>query len=155
MNHSQKEALAKLRKYCAYQDRAHSEVEQKLADIGLFGDEAGEVIIALVRESFLDEERFARSFVRGKFRIKGWGRRKILQELKLKRVSDYCIQQGFKELDEEEYFHRLQSLAENKWDSLKKEKDVWVKRKKTSSYLLQKGYEPDLIHDVIRVLAQV
>ncbi|TNE81988.1 MAG: RecX family transcriptional regulator [Bacteroidetes bacterium] len=155
MNYSQKDALGKLRKYCAYQDRAHSEVEQKLADMGLYGDEAGEVIIALVRESFLDEERFARSFVRGKFRIKGWGRRKILQELKLKKVSDYCIDQGFKELDEDEYMQRLQDYAENKWASLNKEKNSWVKRKKTSSYLLQKGYEPDLINEVLRELAQV
>lgn len=142
-------------KYCAYQERAHSEVEAKLKELGLFVDEAGEVIIELTRQGFLDEERFARSFTRGKFRMKHWGRRKIALELKRKELSEYCIRMGMEEIDEEEYQQSARKLAEQKWTSLKKEKSIWAKRKKTSSYLLQKGYEPEIINLLLSELAQV
>lgn len=155
MNFSQKEALVKLQKYCAYQERCHSEVESRLAEEGLTGDEAGEVIVELSRSGFLDEERFARAFARGKFRIKKWGRVKIAMELRLRKVSDYCLQQGFSEIDEKEYLHTLSQLGGAKWKSLKGEKNVWVKRKKTGSYLMQKGYEPELVNALLRDLAEV
>ena len=142
-------------KYCAYQERCHAEVEEKLSTFGLSEEESGEVIIALTRGGFLDEERFARSFVRGKFRIKKWGRRKILQELKLKKISEYCVQKGFEEIDDIEYEACLRGLAERQWEKLKKEKNIWIRRKKTGSYLLQKGYEPEYINPLLAELAQV
>jgi len=155
MTHSQKEALSKLMKYCSYQERCFAEVETKLASLGLYDDEAGEVIIELSRTGFLDEERFARAFVRGKFRFKKWGRRKIANELRQKKISEHCMQKGFEEIKEEEYKDVLRELAEAYWQKLRGEKNVWVKRKKTGSYLLQKGYEPELINGLLKELAEV
>lgn len=155
MNQSQKDGLSKLMKYCAYQERCHAEVEAKLSSLGLFGQEAGEIIIELSRSGFLDEERFARAFVRGKFRFKGWGRRKIANELKQRKISDYCIQQGFKELDDEIYMEALRDLGAKYWHALQGEGNVWAKRKKTGSYLLQKGYEPELVNALLKELAEV
>lgn len=155
MNHSQKDALSKLMKYCAYQERCFAEVEMKLASLGLYDDEAGEVIIELSRSGFLDEERFARAFVRGKFRFKKWGRRKIANELRQKKISEHCMERGFGEIDEADYENTLRELAETYWAKLRGEKNVWVKRKKTGSYLLQKGYEPELINMLLKELAKV
>lgn len=155
MNYSQKDALAKLMKYCAYQERCFAEVEAKLANLGLYDDEAGEVIIELSRSGFLDEERFARAFVRGKFRLKKWGRRKIANELRQKKISEYCVIEGFKEIEDTEYREVLQDLATTYWEKLRAEKNVWAKRKKTGSYLLQKGYEPELINALLKELAEV
>jgi len=155
MNYSQKDALGKLMKYCAYQERCFAEVEAKLDTLGLYGDEAGEVIIELSRSGFLDEERFARAFVRGKFRFKKWGKRKIANELRKKQISEHCMQKGFEEINPDEYEQVLQDLASSYWEKLRGEKNVWVKRKKTGSYLLQKGYEPDLINALLKELAEV
>lgn len=155
MNHSQKEALAKLMKYCAYQERCFAEVEVKLSSLGLYGDDAGEVIIELSRSGFLDEERFARAFVRGKFRFKKWGRRKIANELRKKQISEHCMEKGFEEIASNEYEEVLRELATNYWKKLRGEKNVWTKRKKTGSYLLQKGYEPELVNALLKELAEV
>jgi len=150
LNHSQREALSKLMKYCAYQDRCQLEVEERLKGFELNSLEKGEVIIALSRGGFLDEERFAKSYVRGKFYFKDWGRAKIVQELKRRKISEYCIRKGLEEIKETDYQTTLSRLFEKKWNSLKGEKNIWVKRKKTSSYLYQKGYEPELIQDVLK-----
>jgi len=155
MTHSQKEALAKLMKYCAYQERCFAEVEAKLHSLGLYGDNAGEVVVELSRSGFLDEERFARAFVRGKFRLKKWGKRKIANALRQKQISEHCVDEGFKEIDDSEYLEVLQEIARNYWGKLKAEKNVWEKRKKTGSYLLQKGYEPELINTLLKELAEV
>ena len=150
LNHSQREALSKLMRYCAYQDRCQLEVEEKLRDFHLTELEKGEVIIALSRGGFLDEERFARSYARGKFYYKDWGKNKILLELSRRKLSDYCIKKGMEEIKEQDYSETLHRLFKKKWTSLKGEKNIWVKRKKTSSYLYQKGYEPELIQDVLK-----
>ena len=88
---SPEDALAKLQRYCAYQDRCHQEVRTKLIDLGVFGDTLEEIITDLIKDNFLNEERFARSYARGKFRMRKWGRIKIRQELKLRKISDYCF----------------------------------------------------------------
>lgn len=134
----------KLRQYCAYQERSHSEVVQKLWELGVWKQDHGEIVSSLIEDDYLNEERFARAFVGGKFRMKDWGRKKIYYGLKEKGVSDYLIKKAMKEIDEEGYRNTLRELAEKKWESLKGEQYL-VRKKKAMDYLLQKGYEPDLI----------
>ncbi|OGX91994.1 regulatory protein RecX [Hymenobacter coccineus] len=138
------EALQKIAAFCAYQERTQKEVEQKLRSYGLDEDEAGEIIIRLSREKLLDEERFAQAFVRGHYRHKQWGRRRIVQELKQKGISEYCIKSGMKEIDGEEYYQNLVAVLEKKARQ-EKEKNPRVRRQKISVYLTGKGYEQDLI----------
>jgi regulatory protein len=138
------EALLKIASFCAYQERNQKEVEAKLREYGLDEDEAGEIIIRLSREKLLDEERFAKAYVRGHYRNKKWGRRRILQELKQKGISDYCIKSGMKEIDGDEYYQNLVDLLEKK-DRQEKEKNPRIRRQKIQMYLTGKGYESDLI----------
>lgn len=138
------EALQKIAAFCTYQERNQKEVESKLREYGLDEDEAGEIIIRLSREKLLDEERYAKSFVRGHYRHKKWGRRRIVQELKQKGISEYCIKSGLKEIDGDEYYQNLVDVLEKK-DRLEKEKNPRVRRQKIQVFLMNKGYEQDLI----------
>ncbi|MBC6991426.1 MULTISPECIES: regulatory protein RecX [Hymenobacter] len=138
------EALQKIAAFCAYQERNHKEVEEKLRSYGLDEDEAGEIIIRLSREKLLDEERYAKSFVRGRYRLKKWGRRRITQELKQKGISDFCIKAGLKEIDGDEYYANLTTLLEKK-NALEKERHPQKRKQKLMQYLMLKGYEMDLI----------
>ena len=138
------EALQKIAAFCAYQERTHKEVEQKLRSYGLDEDEAGEIIIRLSREKLLDEQRFAQAFVRGHYRHKKWGRRRIVQELKQKGISEFCIKTGLKEIDGDEYYQNLVDLLEKK-DRQEKERHPGKRRQKIQLYLTSKGYEQDLI----------
>ena len=138
------EALQKIAAFCTYQERNQKEVEAKLREYGLDEDEAGEIIIRLSREKLLDEERYAKSFVRGHYRHKKWGRRRIVQELKQKGISEYCIKSGLKEIDGDEYYQNLVDVLEKK-DRLEKEKNPRVRRQKIQVFLMNKGYEQDLI----------
>ncbi|QJX47111.1 RecX family transcriptional regulator [Hymenobacter taeanensis] len=138
------EAIQKIAAFCAYQERNQKEVEAKLRDYGLDEDEAGEIIIRLSREKLLDEERYAKSFVRGHYRHKKWGRRRIVQELKQKGISEYCIKAGLKEIDGDEYYQNLVDVLEKK-DRLEKEKNPRARRQKIQVFLMNKGYEQDLI----------
>ncbi len=151
MSLSKEEALKKMQHYCAYQDRCHSEVERKLSRLGIWGDWAAEIKAELVRENFLNEERFARSFARGKFRIKSWGKIRILKELKKREISDYCIRKALSEIDEGEYEERLKTLLERKkraWESLPADKLYG----KLTRYALQKGYESELIRREVKAI---
>jgi regulatory protein len=150
---SKEEALQKLRQYCAYQERSHSEAQQKLWDLGVRRADHNEVISALIEDDYLNEERFAKAFAGGKFRMKDWGRRKILYALKEKRVSDYCIRQAMKEIPEDDYRKTLERLAEKKWTELKGEQYL-MRQKKTQDYLLQKGYESDLVLATVRAFRE-
>jgi regulatory protein len=138
------EALQKIAAFCTYQERNQKEVEAKLREYGLDEDEAGEIIIRLSREKLLDEERYAKSFVRGHYRHKKWGRRRIVQELKQKGISEYCIKSGLKQIDGDEYYQNLVDVLEKK-DRLEKEKNPRVRRQKIQVFLMNKGYEQDLI----------
>lgn len=143
------QALLKAAGYCAYQERCHHEVEEKLAEWGLYGTDAGEIILKLMEQNYLNEERFAKAFAGGKFRVKHWGRNKIRQELKARRVSDYCIREGLKEIEEEAYAETLAELAKEKLESVR-EKNPLAAKNKTAQYLVGKGYETDLIWNVLR-----
>ena len=109
---SKDDALSKLQRYCAYQDRCHQEVRSKLLDLGIYGDDLEEIISDLISENFLNEERYARSYARGKFRIKRWGRMRIQQELKQRKISAYCLRKAMEEIEEEEYEQTLRTILE-------------------------------------------
>lgn len=143
-----KEATLKLMQFCAYRDRSQKEVEEKLKEMRMIPEASEKIIIQLMQEDFLNEERFARSFVRGKFRIKKWGRIKIKQELKLRGISKPIIKLALTEIDELEYWETLELLAQKKKDLIK-EPNIFKKRKKLNNYLLQKGYENQMILEVV------
>ncbi|HUC82237.1 MAG TPA: regulatory protein RecX [Flavisolibacter sp.] len=145
---TKEQAIQKLRQYCAYQERSHSEVKQKLWDLGVWRSEHDEIISSLIEDDYLNEERFAKAFAGGKFRMKDWGRKKIYYGLKEKGVGEYIIKLAMKEIDEEAYHKTLQQLAEKKYNSLKGEQYL-VRKKKTTDYLLQKGYEPQLVTGLV------
>ena len=142
--HTVSEIAKKLADYCAYQERCHSEVEQKLREFSLDEDEKAEILTYLIRHGFLSEERFARSFVRGKFYQKQWGKIKIISHLRSKQIPEGLINTGLKEIDEQDYRKTLSELAQKKWRLLT-EKNVFAKQKKLLSYLSQKGYENEMI----------
>jgi regulatory protein len=145
---SKEQAIMKLRQYCAYQERSHSEVKQKLWELGVWKSEHDAIISSLIEDDYLNEERFAKAFVGGKFRMKDWGRKKIYYGLKEKGIGDYLIKKAMKEIDDEAYRKTLGELAEKKYASLKDEQYL-VRKKKTMDYLLQKGYEPELITTLV------
>jgi regulatory protein len=142
------EAKTKIAAFCAYQERCQKEVREKLHERGLYGDKAEDLIADMISEGFLNEERFAKAFVRGKFRLKKWGRNKIMQDLKFRHISPNCIKYGFREIEDEEYVETLRELAEKKWRSLP-EKDPFKKKHKVYQYLIGRGYERDLIQEAI------
>lgn len=143
------QGIQKLKHYCAYQDRSHAEVKEKLYSLGLWKQDVEKAISQLIEEDYLNEERFAKSFAGGKFRMKQWGRVKIKYELKQKQVSEYCIAKGLKEIDEEDYRKTAAKLMEQKLSLLEAEKNALVRKKKLMNYLIQKGYEYDLVNELI------
>jgi regulatory protein len=145
------EALLKLMNYCVYQDRCHQEVENKLKDLEMYEDAQAYIISKLIEEDFLNEERFARSYARGKFRIKKYGRVRIKRELKAKGISAYNLNAAMSEIEEDDYFNTLRALAEQKLKTIK-EPNEYKKRQKLYQYLTYKGYESELIYDVINDL---
>lgn len=146
-----KQALIKAAAYCAYQERCYQEVEAKLAEWGIFGNDAGELLIKLSEQNYLNEERFAKAFAGGKFRVKHWGKKKIKRELKQRNISDYCIKQGLLEIPDADYEHTLNQLAQSKLESLN-EKNMFARKQKVAQYLLAKGYETDMIWNVLNHL---
>jgi regulatory protein len=143
------EAKVKIESWCAYRERAFSEVHAKLKTFGLDNEDTDRLIAELIRSNFLNEERFARAYCSGKFRIKGWGRIKIRQHLKSKHVTDKCIQLGMQEIDPDEYYSYLIKLTHRKWSDLSKEKNHWNRKAKLIRFLQQKGYEQDFIYEAI------
>ena len=142
---------AKMEHYCAYQDRCHYDVEKKLREFFLIPEARDEILLGLMQEKFLDEERFAKSFVRGKFRIKHWGRKKIVQELKKRNITEYLIRKGLEEIDEGEYFTTMETLLRKKKESIKAKSDYEIQNK-LISFMMNKGYEYELIKEVINDL---
>jgi regulatory protein len=145
---TKEQALQKLKHYCAYQERCHSEVKEKLYSLGVWKKEHDEIIATLIEENYLNEERFAIAFASGRFRIKQWGRVKIKYELKQKQVSEYSIKKALKQIDEEEYLKVLTKLAKEKYALLKTEQYM-VRKKKTMDYLIGKGYEMELVRGAV------
>lgn len=147
--HSREQALQKLKHYCAYQERCHTEVKEKLYSFGLFKSEVEEIISLLIEENYLNEERFAMHYAGGKFRMKHWGRIKIRHSLKQKQVSEYCIKKALAEIDEDEYNRVAKKLIEEKATTLKGN-NRFVVMARLMDYMLQKGYERNLILELIK-----
>lgn len=140
------EATKKLEHYCAYQERCHQEVKQKLQDMHMIPEAVDVIIVHLLKHNFLNETRFAKTYVSGKFRIKRWGRRRLTLELKKKDISKVNINQALSNIDEDEYIEVFNNLAEKKADSIK-ETNVYKKRKKLIDYLLYRGWESFLVYE--------
>jgi regulatory protein len=145
------QALLKAAAFCAYQERCYQEVEAKLSEWGIFGTDAGELMIKLSEQNYLNEERFAKAFAGGKFRTKKWGRNKIRLALKQKKISDYCINIGMKEIDETAYSAILTELATQKLASFSGSNPL-IQKNKTAQWLMAKGFEADLIWDILKKL---
>lgn len=147
------EATKVLENYCAYQERCHKEVEQKLYDLNMIPEAKDHIILHLLQHNYLNEERYAKSFVRGKFSIKKWGRIKIINQLKFKGISDYNIKSGLKEIDENLYQTTLQTIAEKKLPLIK-EVNSYKKSSKLASFLISKGFESELVFKTVKILTQ-
>ncbi len=145
------EALKKMEHYCAYQERCHKDVEDKLKTMKLIPEAREKIILHLLQHNFLNEERFAKSFSRGKFRIKKWGKQRIVRELKYRNISQYNIKTALKEISEKDYYDTFHQLAEKKYASLK-ETDKYKKRKKLTDYLRYRGWETHLVFEKIKEL---
>ncbi len=145
------EARKKLEHFCAYQDRCHEEVIEKLKSLGMDADVSDEIIVYLIGQNFLNEERFAKSFARGKHRIKHWGKVRIVNELKARQISAYNINQALLEIDPDEYLQTFDTVANRCWESLS-ESNLLKKRKKCHDFLYRKGYESQLIYQKLSEL---
>jgi regulatory protein len=145
------EALARAYRYCAYQERSHQEVKNKLYSFGLYTDEVDELVARLITEGFLNEERFAKAYAGGKFRIKKWGRVKIENELNSLGLSKNCISRGMKEIANDDYENTLRHLLEKKEQSTD-EANVFRKRDKLAKYAISRGYEPELVWKTVKAL---
>ncbi len=143
------QALPKAKHYCAYQERCHSEVRDKLYGFGLNKSEVEQIIGTLIEENYLNEERFAIQFAGGHFRSKKWGKVKIGHALKQKQVSAYCIKKALQQIDEADYAKVLQGHFDAKLKTLKSEKNSFIKKRKLQDFLMQKGFETDLIRTLI------
>ena len=152
LNIGVEKALQKIKPFCAYQERNHQEVKEKLYSYGLYKDQVENLLSQLIAENYLNEERFALAFAGGKFRMKGWGKVKIKHQLAQYRISEYCIKKALSSIDETTYRRTLEKLFSTKQTSLKSEKNIFVKKRKIANYLQQKGYESSLIHELLSQL---
>ena len=150
---TKEQVLQKLRFYCRYQQRCQSEIKQKLFELGANTRDHEELISELIKENCLSDERFAEAFASGRFKMKQWGRKKIQQGLKEKKVSDEIAQRAMEQINKKEYLATLSKLAKGRYASLKHEQYL-VRKKKTIDYLIQKGYEVDLIRDALSNLCR-
>ena len=145
------EATKKLEHYCAYQERCHHEVRQKLKSMNMIPEASDIIIVHLLKHNFLNEERFAKTYVRGKFNIKKWGRRRLTLELKKKDISKFNINAALAEISEDEYVEFFNDLAEKTAYSIK-EANVLKKKQKFINYLLYRGWEPHLVYEKANTL---
>ena len=146
------EAKRKLEAYCAYQDRCHKEVAQKLRDMRMIPDAIDVVIGHLLEHNFLNEERFAKAFARGKFRHKSWGRTRITRELKQRGIGAYNLKTALLEIEDEEYDTVFNTLSRKRYEQLSSETDKYRKRKKLADYLTYRGWEGDLVYEKVKEL---
>jgi regulatory protein len=149
--YSVKEAINKIENFCAYQERCHEEVVQKLRSMKMDSEEIDSIMVHLIGDNFLNEERFACSFARGKHRIKHWGKIRIVNELKSKKITQTLINIALKEISPEEYATTFHTLAEKNWESIR-ETNLMKKRKKFCDYMLRRGFESNLIFEKVKEL---
>ena len=145
------EAQSKLENYCAYQERCHKEIVEKLRGMNMIPQAIDLIIVHLIDNKYLNEERFACSFTRGKHRIKHWGKIRIVNELKFRKISQYNITTALKEITAEEYNNTFHTLADRQWGNIR-ETNAIKKRKKFCDFLLRKGFESNLIYEKVKDL---
>jgi regulatory protein len=143
------QALLKAANYCAYQERCHKEVQERLGEWGIWGIDAQEILLQLIEQNYLNEERFAIAFAGGKFRVKHWGRVKIKLELKQKDISIYCIKKALNEISDNDYLQTLNEQIEKKWAETRNI-NLLSKRAKVARYVIGKGFEQDLVWNILR-----
>lgn len=149
-----KDALKKIEHYCAYQERCHEEVESKLRNMKMDSNEIDQIIAQLIKDNFLNEERFARSFARGKHRIKHWGNIRITNELKFRKINQRLITTALNEITPDEYFETFEKLALRTWENTR-ETNTMKKRKKVCDSLLRKGFESALVYEQVTQLEKL
>jgi regulatory protein len=145
------QAKRTLENYCAYQERCHKEVVQKLYNMRMIPEARDIVVVHLLEHDFLNETRFSKTYVRGKFRVKKWGRKRLELELKKRDISTFNIKEAFKEISEADYLNTFHALAEKKASSIK-ETNPLKKKKKLADYLLYRGWESHLVYDKVNEL---
>ncbi|WOC40932.1 regulatory protein RecX [Polaribacter sp. HL-MS24] len=142
------EIKRKLELYCVYQDRCHKEVEQKMHEYQLIPEARELILLSLMKENFLNEERFSKSYARGKFRIKSWGKQRIVSALKFRDISAYNIKTALKEIDDDAYIETLYRITENR-NAVISEPNIFKRKKKLIDFLMRKGFENELIYKVV------
>ncbi|SKC76148.1 regulatory protein RecX [Ohtaekwangia koreensis] len=150
---SPSEAKQKIYRYCAYQERSHKEVRDKLYEYGLYKSDVEDILSTLITDGFLNEERFAKAFAGGKFRMQHWGRLKIVNELEGKGLTKNCIKIGMKEIEDDAYIQTLREILQKKSRQLE-EKNPFIKRDKVARYAIQKGFEPELVWTHVKELVK-
>lgn len=146
------QAVSKLQAFCAYQERCHKEVRSKLFDLGIYGDDVDSIIADLIEDNFLNELRYAIAFAGGKFRIKKWGKYRIIRELKMNQVSAYSIKKAIKsELPDEEYLETLEQVVQKR-NRLLREPNKFKRKQKIAKYVIDKGFESPLVWETINRL---
>ena len=145
------EATKKMEHYCAYQERCHQEVVEKLKGMNMIPEAIDKIVGHLIQENYLNEERFAKSYARGKFNIKKWGRNRIVRELQLRQISAFNIKSALKEINDGDYLDTLEELAQKRLDQIK-ETNIQKRKKKLADYLLYRGWESHLVFDKVNEL---
>ena len=143
------EAQARMERYCSYQERSHQQVRKKLKEMRMIPAAIDQIIHHLIQANYLNETRFAQSFARGKFRIKKWGRNRIVRELKLRDISSYNIKLALKEIPETDYLTTFEELCEKRLQQLERETNIQKKKKKLADYLFYRGWETHLVWETI------
>ena len=149
-NYNPDEVLSKLQRYCSYRERCHKEVLQKLKEMQIISNVSEKIITTLIDGNYLNEERFAMAFVRGKFKIKKWGKRRLKFELKQRNISNYLLKKSLNQIEEEDYNATFEALANKKAASLTGKS--LKKKKKLADYLLYKGWESHKVYDKVNQL---
>ncbi|WP_114491142.1 regulatory protein RecX [Candidatus Ulvibacter alkanivorans] len=144
------EAKARMERYCAYRERCHKEVLQKLKQLRMIPEACDQIIHHLITNNYLNETRFAQAFARGKFRTKKWGKRRIVRELKFRDISKYNISLALKEIPESEYYATFDALVKKRLGQLVTEKNLQKKKKKLADYLLYRGWESEMVYETVR-----
>lgn len=143
--------MKKMENYCMYQERCHQEIENKLNEFNLIPQAKEAILLHLLENNYLNEERFSKAFARGKFTVKKWGKQRIIRELRSKNISDYNIKSALTEIDEDDYRNTFDELAEKRLKEIK-ERNIYKKRKKLADYLLYRGWESDIVYSKVTEL---
>jgi regulatory protein len=141
--------ISKAQKYCTYQERSQQELRDKLYEWGLHKRDVELMIVQMIEEGFMNEERFAIAYAGGKFRIKNWGRIKIKLALKQKKVSDYCIRKALSQIEDKDYQNTLVKII-SAYAGKVKEKNPLKKNYRIAQYAIGRGYEPELVWETLR-----